>query len=171
MARQYIIVEIPAEEYAKQFRRLRQELYSFPKFSKNILSIDHVGSTAVPGLAGKPIIDIAVTVNSLKNTDSCNAEFLTLGYESHGELVAPKSRFFAKTKNGVRLVNMHVFEKGHEELHAMLNNTRYLKEHPDVAAEYAELKKLLYAAHPNDYEDYRNGKDAFMKKLTKLSGL
>jgi GrpB-like predicted nucleotidyltransferase (UPF0157 family) len=122
------------------------------------LRIDHVGSTAVPGLSAKNIIDIQVTVNAL-NSDVSSA-LLSLGFVSHpevtgdhvpsGEREADWRKFLFMQPSGQRRANVHVRQAGKPNQRYALLFRDYLIAHPAVAASYAELKRRLASSLADD---------------------
>ena len=81
-------------------------------FGSTALVVEHIGSTAVPGMAGKPTIDLLVTVEDISRVDQFNVGMEALGYEALGEYAAKGARLFVKEEDGVRLSNIHVFLAG-----------------------------------------------------------
>lgn len=128
------------------------------------LKIHHVGSTAVPGLAAKPIIDILIEVTSLEALDVLNEDMRRLGYEPKGEYGIPGRRFFEKGGNN-RTHHVHAFRCGDFNVTRHIAFREYLRAHPEVAREYGELKKAAAATCGNDVERYCDVKDAFVKRV------
>lgn len=126
------------------------------------VDIHHIGSTAVPGLAAKPVIDILVEVTDLNSVDLLTSEFTSLGYEAKGEFGISERRFFQKGGNN-RTHHIHVFKAGDNngELHITFRD--YLIMHPDIAKEYGELKKQAALECNNDIDRYCSGKNDFIK--------
>lgn len=132
---------------------------------KNCLSIYHIGSTAVKGLAAKPILDIMPVVKDISLVDAHNKEFEALGYECMGEFGIPGRRFFKKGGD-LRTHHVHIFENQNTSaINRHLAVRNYLKSHPAEAAAYGDLKKKLAAQFPFDNDGYCQGKDAFVKEL------
>ncbi len=135
----------------------------------------HVGSTAVPGLAAKPIIDIALGLRNLSDGERCIAPLQALGYEYRGEAGIPGRLFFRKltdrpdagqTYDGVsRTHHLHMYETKHEEWARHLVFRDYLREHKDVARQYADLKKRLAAELGRDLEGYADAKSEFVRSV------
>lgn len=132
------------------------------------VSIEHIGSTAVPGLAAKPIIDILMEVTGLAALDALNPAMETLGYEPRGEFGIPGRRYFRKGGDD-RTHHIHAFASGDPGLRRHLAFRDYLRAHPDVAREYAELKKKVAETCGNDLGRYCDGKDAFVKRIERLA--
>ncbi len=120
-------------------------------FGPVALRVEHVGSTAVPGLAAKPVIDIQISVASLENRTFFDAALGALGY-AHLDLgefdrVYP---FYAKPPQWPSTHHVHLCVGGSQEERVHLAFRDYLRDHPDVAAEYLSLKRALAAVNPGD---------------------
>lgn len=153
----------PAWRYAfvEEAQRLRC------KFGTRALRIDHVGSTAVPGLAAKPIIDIQVSLASLEPRAALLVEMATLGY-LHVNLGAFDRVYPYFTRPGIcpSTHHVHLCVAGSLEERQHLAFRDYLRLHPDVAADYAQLKSALAAIHDGetleDQERYSLAKSNFV---------
>ncbi len=135
-----------------------------------ILDIHHIGSTAIPGIKAKPVIDILVEVKNIEEVDRYNHKMKELGYEAMGEHGIPKRRFFRKGGNN-RTHHIHIFQMGNEEIERHINFKEYLVAHPDKAREYSELKEKLANKYTYDAENYTNGKGDFIKKIDRKARL
>ena len=126
--------------------------------------IDHVGSTSVPGLAAKPIVDIQVSVPDVSDLDSYRAPLEALGYEYAYDPDFVEYPFFGWPKAAQpRTFNLHVCEAGTEWEQRHLRFRDLLRNDPEACREYAALKRELALKHGNDVEGYVNDKDAFIK--------
>jgi len=133
--------------------------------------IEHFGSTAIPGLAAKPIVDILVEVTDLEAVKARVVPILqSEGYDyvwrpTSGEDVPPWYAWFIKRDpaTGTRTHHIHMVEAHFPQWEA-LRFRDYLRAHPGVAAEYAALKRRLAAAFPNDRVAYTAGKSDFVGK-------
>lgn len=140
--------------------------------------IQHVGSTAVPGLAAKPIIDIAVHLRAPVDALKCITPLVELGYECLGEFGIPGRVYFRKrtdspltgqSHGGVgRTHQIHMYETGHEQYEKQIFFRDYLRSHPDAAQEYEALKLDLAARH-NDVEEYAMAKSEFVQRILALA--
>lgn len=129
-----------------------------------IASVHHIGSTAVPGICAKPIIDILLEVHDHQTLDTRSAVLTDLGYEAMGEFGIPGRRYFRKNAvAGLRTHQIHAFEKGSPHIGRHLAFRDYLIAIPDIARAYSLLKQQLAAAYPDDLEAYITGKDSFIK--------
>ncbi len=145
--------------YEQEAARLRQALDGL------LVAIHHIGSTAVPGLAAKPIIDILPVVSDITAVDGRNPAMRALGYECMGEFGIPGRRYFRKGGDD-RTHHVHVFGLGsRQDIRRHLAVRDYLRAHPQRAAAYGRLKAELAARFPEDNEGYCDGKDAFVKRL------
>ena len=137
-----------------------------------IKRIEHFGSTAVPCLSAKPIVDILVEVASLDGTKQRIVPILEAqGYEyfwrpSWGDDTPPFYAWFIKRdKNGNRTHHIHMVESHFEHWDRLLFRD-YLIEHPDVAREYGNLKMRLSDTHQNDRAAYTQAKSDFVRRVT-----
>lgn len=139
-----------------------------------IRRIEHFGSTAVPGLSAKPIIDILVEVTSLEQTKARIAPVLEAqGYDyfwrpTHGDDGPPFYAWFIKRdpQTRVRTHHIHMVESHFTEHWDRLLFRDYLIEHPNVAREYEALKMRLASESPRDREAYTQGKTDFIVQVT-----
>lgn len=125
-------------------------------------SIHHIGSTSVPRLAAKPIIDILIEVDNLAAIDQLNETFLTIGYVARGENGIAERRYFEKGGED-RTHQIHTFLRGSENAIRHLAFRDYLRQHPDVAKQYAQLKKNNAQACHNNIEIYCDLKNEFVQ--------
>lgn len=128
-------------------------------------AIHHIGSTSIPGIVAKPIVDILPVVKDIQTVDRLTPAMEALGYEAKGEFGMPGRRFFMKKKNGKRLFNVHVFEEGHPDIRRHLLFRDYLRAHPEDARAYSELKKSLVKKSSDDLEQYGWGKDDLIQSI------
>lgn len=155
--------------YSKDWQgRFLEEHNILKSILKNdALAIEHIGSTAVEGLAGKPIIDVLVVIEDIALIDKHASEMIAAGYRGLGEYVLPGTRLFVREEDDARLVNVHFFLHGHPHIEEMILTRDYLRSHPEEVKKYGDLKRSLYQEHPNDYGAYRKRKDEYMKELLK----
>ncbi len=134
-----------------------------PIFGDEALAIWHIGSTAVPGLAAKPIIDIMVVVRDMAAVDALAPQFAAVGYEYLGEFGLPRRRYLRKGGDE-RTHQIHIFGLESEaQIVRHLALRDYLRGHDTTA--YAQLKRQLAQRYPYDIEGYCDGKDALVKEL------
>jgi len=125
--------------------------------------IEHVGSTAVPGLGGKPVIDIMVGVARFEDGERCVGLLEGLGYEYCGEAGIPGRLFF---RRGLpRTHQIHLAEEGGDFWEDVLLFRNFLRAHPQTAAEYYKLKKKLAARFRTEREVYADAKTPFIRSV------
>ncbi len=135
----------------------------------NCIAIHHVGSTAVPGLPAKPVIDMLAVVKDIRVVDKATEAMQQLGYEAKGEHGIAFRRFFLKGKE-LRTHHVHVFQIGDAEIERHACFRDWLISHPEDAKNYAVLKQELAQQFPNDINGYCNGKEAFITEIDAKSG-
>lgn len=134
-------------------------------FGDSAVAIEHVGSTAVPGLPAKPIIDIAVELYDIEHLAGRIDDVEALGYAYRGDGLHPGRHFFRKPPDSEgfhrRTHNLHVHGLGHPDFVEVIAFRDYLSAKPGRAAEYAALKRRL-AARGLDGMAYTDAKTAFI---------
>jgi GrpB-like predicted nucleotidyltransferase (UPF0157 family) len=132
------------------------------------LRVDHVGSTAIPGLAAKPIIDIQISVAQVQPMDPYRPALEGLGYR-HTPYPDPdgvvRYPFFGKPPTRPRAFHIHLAQAGsqHERRHLAVRD--FLRTHPDQAHAYERVKRAAAARHPGDRLGYMAAKQAFVDDL------
>lgn len=124
-----------------------------------VLAIHHIGSTAVPSLAAKPIIDILVELRTLDLPKERIAAMEQLGYEYRGEYGIPGRRYFSDRNRR----HIHAFLAGHPKVEEHLVFRDYLRAHPAEAARYATLKRELAGRFQDDPTAYQEAKRPFIE--------
>ncbi len=133
---------------------------------ENMITIHHIGSTAIPDIYAKPIIDLLVEVKDIVKVDEQNSFMELLGYEVMGEFGITGRRFFRKdNQKGVRTHHLHIFEVGSEQVERHLAFRDYMIAHPQEAHRYSELKRRLAREHPTNIDGYMDGKDGFISEM------
>ena len=140
-----------------------------------LLGIEHVGSTSVPGLAAKPVVDMMPGLRSLGDSPHIVQPLQKLGYQyfPQHENEMPERRYFAlpagdrhRTR---RLFHVHAVETTTEFWRRHLAFRNYLRTHPDVADEYASLKRRLAAEYGSDRVGYTEAKTEFITRIESLA--
>jgi GrpB-like predicted nucleotidyltransferase (UPF0157 family) len=138
--------------------------------------IEHFGSTAVPNLPAKPIVDMLIEVSALDAVKACVVPVLeSEGYDyiwrpTSGDDVPPWYAWFIKrdSSSGVRTHHIHMVEADFPQWESLAFRD-YLRAHPDAGAEYAALKRRLASEFPNDRTAYTVGKTDFIARITMLA--
>jgi NAD-dependent deacetylase len=144
--------------YEEERERIREAL------SDVVVDIEHMGSTAVPGLAAKPVIDISVGLSTLDLTDQHVQTMKQLGYDYLGELGLPGRLYFRKGA-ATSTHHVHAVEWGGAHWSRHLAFRDYLRAHPEEAARYAEAKRKLAVEVDHDWYEYVERKNAFADEL------
>ena len=159
------IVIVPADPgWPAQFAQERDALLS--EFGPQFVAVEHIGSTAVPHLDAKPVIDILGGVRSLTDADALLAPLCAAGWDTSPEFNATLTdrRFLLRRAENVRTHHLHLVEWGGEEWHRHLLFRDILRARPALAAEYGALKISLSARYSADREAYTDAKAAFIAR-------
>ena len=136
---------------------------------KTIIDIQHVGSTAIPGIAAKPIIDLQIAVTSLEEIKIVAISVLNkIGYEYWYENPDPERLFFVKGMppfGEKRTHHVHIVESDSRHWHEKILFRDYLIAHPEIAHEYEQLKIELAHRYSYDREQYTKEKTTFIKNI------
>ncbi|PAB60367.1 GrpB family protein [Anaeromicrobium sediminis] len=151
-------------EWKEEYEKEAKKIYSI--MGNEIAEIHHIGSTSIPNIYAKPIIDILIGVKDIKNVDKYNNEMEKLGYIAKGEYGILGRRFFLKGLYN-RTHHLHVFQIGNPEIKRHLNFRDYMLVHSKEAEDYEKLKKELAIKFRYDNEGYCNGKNDFIKDIDK----
>lgn len=128
-----------------------------------LIAIHHIGSTAIPGIYAKPIIDILPVVREIEHVDNYNPRFVVEGYEPMGEFGLPGRRYFKKGGDN-RTHHLHIYQVDNPEIDRHLAFRDYMIAHPEEALVYANLKRDLAEKYSTDIDAYCDGKDEFVKE-------
>ncbi|MEQ7052080.1 GrpB family protein [Paenibacillaceae sp. P-4] len=160
-----VIVTKYNENWNRMFEDEAQKIKAI--FRDELIEIHHIGSTSVPGLQAKPIIDMMPVVKDITRIDSFNEQMKELGYECMGEFGMEGRRYFRKGGDH-RTHHVHAFQMDNiEDIQRHLAVRDFLRTHPEVASQYGSLKERLARQYPDDIEAYMDGKDLFVKNLEK----
>ena len=130
-----------------------------------LVGTEHVGSTAVPGLDAKPVIDVMPGLSSMLDADLCVEPLISLGYSYWEEGAEPHHRLFAKFVDEgwtARTHNLHLVEAGGWYWRERLLFRDYLRSHAETAEEYVWLKRALARRYKDDREAYTAAKKRFV---------
>ena len=182
-----INIEINNKEWTEQFEKIKTDLcLILVKLNPNI---EHIGSTSVPNLAAKSIIDIQVGIENSYDLDKTIEPMINshyIYYEIYNS-VMPNRRFFVGLKdkrynrnfqniysrrdliphekiNKLRLTHIHIWEYGTDDWKRHIIFRDYLREHPEITSQYESLKKQLSLKDWKDGNEYNDAKDSFIKK-------
>ena len=133
------------------------------------LAVEHIGSTSIPGIKAKPIIDIMVGIRDLSELEKAIPALEKIGYEYRGEQGIKGRPFFRKGTVTASTYHLSVVEHGGEIWRKHKGFRDYLLKHKDAARKYNELKRNLAAEFKDDREAYTDGKTKFVEEILRLS--
>jgi len=137
-----------------------------------LLEVHHIGSTAIPGLVAKPVIDMLAVAPSVEALDARGEVFTALGYQVMGEFGIPGRRYFRKDDlAGRRTHQVHAFAEGSDEIRRHLDFRDYLRAHPAIAEAYGTLKQRLASECNGDMRCYSDGKTAFIRDIDRRAAI
>lgn len=156
-----LVPHVPS--WAIQAERESQALMT--ALSSSLDTVHHIGSTAIPGIRAKPIIDLIPVAVCLDELDDARHRIEALGYVWWGELGLPARRYCTKSDphTGDRWVHLHCYPKGSTEIARHVAFRDYLLAHPDIAQAYEQVKLRCQALHGEDSHAYGACKHAWIK--------
>lgn len=150
------------KEFEKEKHRLNEA------FGDKILAIEHIGSTAIPGLAAKPIIDIVASIQSFDDLQKFIDGLQKLGYEYMPERMLERRKFFPKGSHERRTHHLNLVIKDDPgQWIKPIAFRDYLRNHPAEREEYAKLKTALASQYADDRVTYTKLKDDFFQSVIK----
>ncbi|MEK8132946.1 GrpB family protein [Paenibacillus filicis] len=158
-------------EYDSDWVRLFEQLRDFvhPVLSDIAIKIEHVGSTSVPGLAAKPIVDMDVIVSSQPDVQLAIQRLAELGYVHEGDLGATGREAFMPPLN-VPWHHLYVCTVNNAEYKRHILFRDYLRSHAEDAKQYGDLKLELAKRFQNDRKAYTRAKSEFVNEILKRAG-
>ena len=137
-----------------------------------LIDIQHVGSTSIPGLGAKPIIDIMAVVRNVSLVENCIQPLEALDYLYQGEGGIPGRHFFRKPidiSQAGRTHHLHMVEKGHEQwaMHQLFRE--YMLQHPESVQQYDALKRELALENGSNRAAYTAAKAPFIKSIIRAA--
>lgn len=130
---------------------------------EHILDIQHIGSTAIPGMVAKPIIDVMAAVTSFEAARPCVPLLEAIGYVYRGEGGISRRHYFVRGEP--RMYHLSLFEAGSWDWQRHLRFRDRLRADDKLAKEYAELKMRLCAEHAENREAYQKAKVPFIERV------
>ena len=165
------IVVAPYDEKWKQcFEQIAGELST--ALGELALSIEHIGSTSVEGLAAKPIIDIDVVIEDESKLNAVVGALAKIGYQHEGNCGIPgREAFGYEGKTHLMEHHLYVCPKNSPELRRHLSFRDYLRGHPEAVKEYSRIKEEAASLFPHDIDGYINHKGTLIEKIYREIGL
>lgn len=151
--------------WVDEFEKEKQRL--FQKIGHLVVDIQHIGSTSVPGLVAKPIIDMSAGVRRFKDASKLTRALRALGYTFDRKF--QHQLFFAKGPDAKRTHYLHVMRYRGVKWNRDMLFRNYLRLHQARARAYEDLKIKLAERYPSERQKYSNGKNIFIKKTIRLA--
>lgn len=170
MDKQTVTLSNHSSSWASCFDEVVSEIYK--SVSQNNIELHHIGSTSIPGIVAKPIIDILGTVEDISEADSYRTQFESLGFEYKGEYGIDGRRFcilYDESQN-LGFIHLHIFQQDHHEVQRHLIFRDYLRKYPEVAQRYNQLKLDVVEKYAKDRERYTNSKADLISEILEEAG-
>ncbi|SRR5208282_1429712 len=163
---------IQVVDYDPDWPRIFDQLKSWiwPSVCGVAVAIEHIGSTSVPGVIAKPVIDIDLVIKSVVDLPLVIERLTSLGYKHRGNLGVEGREAFLSPKNRPNH-HLYVCPQNSFALKNHLTVRDHLRNHPRDAAAYCKLKKRLAEQFPHERERYVEGKTAFLLSILQQHGL
>lgn len=151
------------KSWDEEFEQVQRKILEV--WGENVLDIQHVGSTAIPSIWAKPILDVAVRLGSMESMNKDELE--KLGYDYRGPQHGKETYhlFVLRGAGELSLHHIHCYDKRDDEFFQLVGFRDYLRAHGEKAAEYEALKKSLATQYPLDRVAYTEGKRAFIQGI------
>ena len=163
-----VVVDAYDPEWPRTYERIRAEVW--PAVQHAAMSMEHVGSTSVPGLRAKPVIDACIVVASRRDIPYVVKGLAKIGYVHRGDLGVPGREAFGQPA-GLPKHHLYASHRGSLNLRNQLGLRDYLRSHPESAREYGDLKEQLAKRFPRDMDSYIAGKTEFILGVLRQVGL
>ncbi len=153
------------KEWQRLFRSERARLLR--ALGRRVREVEHVGSTSVPGLSAKPVLDLALTVKDISKVERLLKPLEKLGYEYKGEYGLPGRHFFVRGKPVTH--HLHFVVVGSEHWRVWLLFRDYLRAHPEEARRYEKFKRDQARKYAKDRAAYTGSKSSFVVNMLRLA--
>ena len=175
MSAKRVVLSEPQDAWAEDFRRIADEVRALfdgvgqeiPDGRDGPLQIEHIGSTSVPGLCAKPVIDVLLGAASLAVIEARIGALQRCGYDYRGayEALLPERRYFVRPPAVGPRVHLHGVVRGGDLWRRHLVFRDALRADATLAARYGALKRQLAQAHADDAEAYTDAKGPFIRQV------
>jgi len=131
-----------------------------------LVTVHHIGSTAIGGILAKPIVDLLPVVTDLARLDALRGELRAIGYLWHHEYGIARRRYctFTNPDTREREVQLHIFAENDPEIVRHVAFRDYLRAHPSLGKQYEDVKVRAAALHPKDALAYSDQKSEWIKR-------
>jgi GrpB-like predicted nucleotidyltransferase (UPF0157 family) len=144
-----------------------EEITRFRANAKSVIRVHHIGSTSIPGLAAKPILDLLPVISDMNALHREQVAIESLGYICHGAFGIEGRCYFTRNdpESGDRIANIHCFAEGDPHVERHLAFRDYLRSSTQLTKEYELVKQRCAALHPDNSHSYSDCKDAWIKAV------
>lgn len=129
------------------------------------VAVEHIGSTSIPGASSRPVIDIMIGVDHIRDSGILIEPLKGIGYKCHGENGVPGRRHFTRSVDRRCLVNLQMFPVGSEHWNRAILLRDRLRSDSELLQQYIELKNELQSRFPDNPDEYQVGKAAFEESI------
>lgn len=165
-----VIVEDYQTDWPDRFCEIEREVAI--ALTDAMVRIEHVGSTSVPGLAAKPIIDLDMVIGDEASLETVVERLEAAGYIHEGDLgICGREAFRYHGKPHLMKHHLYVCRESSRELHRHITFRNFLRSHPEAVAEYSRIKKEAAARYPDSIEKYMAFKAACIERFYRQCGL
>ena len=169
VAKQVVVLPYD-EQWKRDFLKIKGELSD--ALGQLTIGIEHVGSTSVPGLSAKPVIDIDVVIKDYTILEEVVAVLGKNGYRHEGDLgITGREAFKYEGKEHLKKHHLYVCQEDSPELKRHIAFRDYLRTHPDAVREYSRIKEEGARKYPNDIGRYIEYKSPFIEKTYAEMGI
>ncbi len=130
---------------------------------ETLIAAHHIGSTAIPGIAAKPVVDLMPVVHGLERLGARRCDIEALGYLWRGAFGIEGRRYCVLERDGKRVFHVHFYAEGNANIARQLAFRDYLLAHPDEAQAYETIKREAASAHPNNSMAYNEHKSGWIR--------
>ena len=170
MTSELVRVEPYDPEWPQNYEAIRKEIYQI--LGELAIAVHHVGSTSVPGMSAKPIIDLDVEIQNRSVFSEVCDRLAAAGYQHEGDLgIRDREAFRYDGKNNLQKHHLYVCPRDSRELHRHLTFRNYLRTHPEAAREYSRVKEAAARQYPDSIEGYMSCKNDCIAALYQKCGL
>lgn len=170
MKTKFVIVQPYDPAWPEAFEAIRREIAA--ALGSLAVGIHHVGSTAVPGMSAKPIIDMDVEISDMADFPEVVARLAAAGYEHEGDLeIRGREAFCYEGKSHLQKHHLYICPSDSPELHRHLTFRNYLRTHPDAVEEYSRIKEEAANGYPDSIDGYMRCKAPCIERLYQRCGL
>lgn len=151
------------EMWEEEFLSVKEQIQKI--WNSNVLDIQHIGSTSIRGIYAKPILDVAIVLESFANMDVEAMKQAGFDYCDSQKPGKDRYLFVLRDKEQLSLIHLHCYEPGNEDFRLCVGFRDYLNKYPEEAYIYSELKQELAKQFPDDRNAYTSGKCDFIQSI------